>query len=188
MSEIWAEAGDTFFTRSRGWLGRIIRHAETEIDPDDKAWANHTGVVVESGWVGGEAQPQAIVVEALWHVRRGALRLNGTEVRIFRPIPAYDEAELGRFIAAAEKRVGQDYGWWKLLLIYGKRLTGYPFEKLFFVKNKPICSISAGEVNEEARRRSETWPGFGRPPMEGTPDSMMDFARENPGFWWEVGE
>ncbi len=68
---LYAERGDTFFTHSESRLGAVIRAGETDSDESkvsawkqigyalltgkdlakNGTWANHTGVVVESGWL-----------------------------------------------------------------------------------------------------------------------------------------
>jgi hypothetical protein len=189
MRGIWAERGDTFFTRSESVLGRLIRYGET--DPgEDAPWTNHCGVVVESGWIlppdaNGSHQP-AVVVEALWHTRRGPLKLNGNAVRVFRPVPEYTEEEIGRFVAEAETYVGARYGWWKLVFQLGDRVIfrgRKVLTHLLFIKTRPICSFLAAWVNFDAR----TSPGFGMDPETADPDSMMDFCLAHPEFWWEPG-
>jgi hypothetical protein len=209
QAPIFVRRGDTFFTRSGSLLGQLIRWGETH-PGDESSWANHTGVVVEAGWIGtptvtqGYLIPgydkQAVVVEALWHTRRGPLKLNGTLVRVFRPVPPYTEEELGRFVADAGTYVGDKYGWWKLLGLLGDR-TFFKGRKvissLFFVKSRPICSFLSALVGAAARAIGKawrpdpmgpvvTWPGFGCPPQAADPDTMMDFCLAHPEYWAEV--
>src|SRR3972149_5199702 len=133
MTPIYVYAGDVFFTRSSSILGKLIRWAET--DPgEEPTWTNHTGVVVEDGWIGRASEPceggpsyranhhstcdcdhpDAIVIEALSSVRRGPLKVNGVSVRVFGPVPPYTTPELEAFVMAAEEVVGAKYGGWKL--------------------------------------------------------------------------
>ena len=184
---LYVQSGDTFFTRSNSVLGRLIRWGQTE-KGEEPAWTNHTGVVVKEGWVknpGDLHQPEAEVVEALWHTREGVLKLNGNKVRVFRPVPRYDDVERARMIAEAKAHVGENYGWWKLLGFLAKRFTGVDVPKLFFVKSRPICSFLAALANDAARRRSAEWPGFGMPPQAADPDEMLDFCEKSP-YWQEV--
>ena len=217
MTALWVERGDTFFTHSKSMLGRLIRWGETDPGETNGTWANHTGVVVESGWIGtpdfganldtiaaglrtAQASPrQAVVVEALWHVRRGPIKLNGIEVRVFRPSPAYTEEEKLRLVTEADTYVGARYGWWKLFGLLGDRMIfrgKKVISKLFFIKSRPICSFLAAIANEAGRRigttvrlhtaAQATWPGFGMAPQSADPDEMMDFCLSHPEFWEEV--
>lgn len=188
MKALYTERGDTLFTYSNSLLGRLIRWGETDPGETNGTWANHTGVVVESGWIGNPKIPgykEAVVVEALWKTRRGPLKLNDIEVRVFRPVPQYTEEEKQRFVVAADKYVGDTYGWWKLLfhladraLFKGKKVLTH----LLFIDKRPICSYLAAHVNEAARPSG----GFGIDPETADPDSMMDFCLKNPQFWEEV--
>lgn len=183
MEPIYVKAGDTFFTRSESWLGKAIRWAEAEQN-DPNSWANHTGVVVQDGEIRGANT--AVVIEALWKTRKGPLLgLNGTAVRVFRPVPPYSPEELARFKAEAETYVGDTYGWWKLgfhlldrLFFKGKKVLTH----LLFVKKRPICSFLAAYVNEAARSGEH----FGIDPETADPDSMMDYCLANPQLWEEV--
>lgn len=206
---IWAEAGDTFFTRSSSKLGGVIRWGETDEDEakrGEESWANHTGVVVESGWIGPPGPEQtsphagsAIVVEALWKTRRGVLDLDDLEgVRVFRPVPAYDPLELEHFRREAESYVGDTYGWWKLIGFLVKRATKGRIDptRLYFLRDRPICSYLAAWVNQKAQSvrrilaRQGTRPDaaypFGMPPQSADPDEMMDFCLMRRSEWREV--
>lgn len=194
MKPIYARAGDTFFTRSNSLLGKAIRWGEQDCDEKEPSWTNHSGVVVADGWIGNEAQlrqenrPVAVVVEALWKTRRGPLKVNGTEVRVFRPKPAYAGDELQLFALLAAHYVGDTYGWWKLLGFLLKRATCGKIDitNFYFIDSRPICSYLAAHVNDAARKRSASWPGFGMDPDAADPDGMMDFCLNHPEFWEEV--
>lgn len=221
MKLVYVEAGDTFFTHSNTLLGRLIRWGETDPGETNGTWANHTGVVIQSGWIGeplagtlalsvlGPSR-QAIVIEALWHTRRGPLKVNGIDIRVFRPIPRYSPAELGRFTREAERYVGAKYGWWKLLVQLGDRSIFRGRKVLstaLFMKDRPICSFLAGQVNQAAygleygiarmkyiadhpqapAQDPDTYGyAFGIPPQAADPDEMMDFCIEHPQWWEEV--
>ena len=149
MTVLYAKRGDVFFTHSNTLLGRVIRWGEQDkTDKGAASWANHTGVVVEAGWI-GTTLPQATVVEALWKTRRGPLVLNGTDVRIFRPVPAWTEQELQVFVTTANGYVGATYGWWKLLVqLADKQLFGgrKVLTTGLYRDDRPICSYLAGKV------------------------------------------
>ena len=212
MRPIYVKSGDVFFTRSSTVLGKLIRWAET--DPNEtETWANHTGVVDEEGWVGAEGIPPAvmpadhpaIVIEALWHTRRGPLVLNGTKVRFFRPVPGYSYTEVGAFWREAKTYVGDKYGWWKLgvqladrLLFKGKKIltTG------LYIKSRPICSFLVAMATQQAQSADRTIKrvkahldrgdnglavyAFGCVPQAADPDTMMDYCLANPSEWQEV--
>lgn len=205
MTALYAQAGDVFFTKSSTILGRLIRWGEKDKGEVEATWANHAGVVVEDGYIGGGPGlrgPAAIVIEALWKTRKGPLVLNGTEVRVFRPVPAWTAEELEHFIAAAEPYVGDKYGWHKLLvqladkLIFGgkKRLT-----TLLHIQNRPICSFLAALVVHAAQskervaarvmagyKNGEAFYAFGIPPQAADPDEMLDWCETHTDLWNEV--
>lgn len=194
MRPIYARSGDVFFTRSNSLLGRAIRWAET--DPNEEpTWANHTGVVVASGWIappswtyepGAEYLPEytrrATVVEALWKTRKGELKVNGIEVRVFGPVPDLTPEELAAFRAEADEYVGDTYGWWKLLfhladraIFKGKKVLS----KTLHVDKRPICSYLAAKVC------AVVGSTFGMDPAAATPDEMLDYCEGTPDEWVE---
>jgi len=186
MRPIYAHAGDVFFNHSTSLLGRAIQWGET--DPGETpAWANHTGVVVESGWVvppGTEAPGEsAIVVEALWKTRRGPLQLDDiTEVRVFGRKPALTAEQVERMRTAASAYVGDTYGWWKLLFQLADRIwfTGKKvFSELLHKDDRPICSYLAAKVFDSVGVR------FGVDPQAADPDGMMDYCQTHPEEWEE---
>ena len=208
VTPVYVTAGTTFFTHSSTLLGKLIRFGETDKNEEKgSTWANHTGIVVDDGWVGA-TDPQAVqatVIEALWHVRKGPLVLNGTEARFFRPIPAYDAAELVRFKAEAETYVGSKYGWWKLLVLLADRqLFGGKkvLSTALYAKNRPICSFLAAYVNQVAQSSERivarvaahvgrgdngaAYYAFGMAPQSADPDEQMDYCLANPSEWEEV--
>ena len=209
MTPIYVYAGDVFFTHSSTLLGRAIRWAETD-SGEAPTWANHAGVIVQSGWIGpagaylpgcglilNELHPQAVVVEALWETRRGPLVLNGTLVRVFGPIPPYTPEELSRFLDAAGSFVGTRYGYWKLAGFLVKRWTKGRVDptKWYFIDGRPICSYLAAKVSDAARKIGTIvrtvagvlipWGGFGVPPQAADPDSMLDYCESHPDEWKE---
>lgn len=205
---LYAQAGDVFFTKSKTILGRLIRWGEKDKGETEATWANHAGVVVEDGWIMPLSpdttfgERQAIVIEALWHTRKGPLVLNGTEVRVFRPVPPWTPAELERFKAAAEPYVGDKYGWWKLLFQLADKLAGRKlFTVLLHKDERPICSylaakvVGAAEGVERITARikllgptlnGRSFFAFGMPPQAVDPDEGMDFCLAHPELWEEV--
>lgn len=193
MKPVYVRAGDVFFTRSESVLGKLIRWAET--DPgEEPTWANHTGVVVESGWIGPagsrvgnlnvpiEQARQAVVVEALWKTRRGPLKVNGIDVRVFGPIPNPTPEELDAFRAEAATYVGDTYGWWKLLFHLADRAIfkgRKVLSKTLYVDKRPICSYLAAKVGAVVGLT------YGMDPAAATPDEMLDYCESNPDEWVE---
>ena len=198
MKPFQVAKGDTFFTRSNSWLGRLIRWGEK--DPgEEAAWTNHAGVVVEDGWIGDPGIPgykEAIVIEALSTVRKGPLKLNGVDVRVFRPIPVYTPMEKVYFVTEANKFLGEKYGWWKLFLQLGDRAIfrgRKVLSNISFIDKRPICSYLSAKVNNAARKLGSKGPGYAYWPLYGLllpeaadPDTMLDFCEHNPTFWEEV--
>jgi hypothetical protein len=178
MAPIYAPVGSVFFTRSSSLLGLAIRWAET--DPDEEpTWANHTGVIVQGGWIGGPGV-QAEVVEALWKTRRGPLKVNGVAVRVFAPTRPIN---LIRFRAVADSYVGATYGWWKLLFHLADRafFRGRKvLSKTLHIDERPICSYLAAKVF------AAVGVGFGVQPEAATPDEMMDYCLDHPDEWEEI--
>ncbi len=190
---VWAERGDTAFTRSNSLLGRLIRWGERE-KGEEAPWTNHALVIVEDGWLGEPdswLHKEAVVVEALWKTRKGTWEgwKEGTDIRVFRPVPEYTEEEKSRFVADANHYVGDKYGYWKLGGFLIKRFTGINVPELFFIDNRPICSYLAAKVNDAARKinlRIGGWLGFGMHPQAADPDEMLDWCETHPEYWQEV--
>lgn len=207
---LYVQAGDVFFTKSKTILGRLIRWGEKDKGEVEATWANHAGVVVEDGWIGetpafyqrNPGAPEAVVIEALGHVRKGPLVLNGTEVRVFRPVPPWTALELARFRSTAEPYVGDKYGWWKLLFQLADKLVGRKlFTTLLHNDERPICSYLAAKVVQAAEDTSRitaritklgatmngrAYFSFGMPPQAVDPDEGMDFCLAHPELWQEV--
>jgi len=196
---IYAHEGDVFFTRSNSMLGRLIRWAET--DPDEEgtngAWANHTGVVVQDGWIvppSDDAPHQvalAVVVEALWKTKKWewwkahrAQVMDGQRIKVFGPREPRTKWEKVCFQNAAAEYVGDTYGWWKLgahlldrVLFKGKKTLS----KLLRIDNRPICSYLA------AKCQAAQGMTFGMEPQAADPDEMLDFCESPKGriLWIE---
>lgn len=178
---LYAYQGDTFFTRSDSLLGRLIRWVET--DPkEEKTWANHTGVVVKSGWLvppdPSKPTKLAVVVEALWHVKEWEWWtahknevLNGQRIVAYGPLEPRTAEERAAFLETAQSFVGARYGWWKLFahaidraVFKGKKRVS----RLLFMKGRPICSFLSAIANA-AQNMS-----FGMKPEAADPDEMLD--------------
>jgi hypothetical protein len=179
---LYVRAGDVFFTHSETALGNMIRWAETDPGETNGTWANHTGVVVEDGWLIPPAplvlsqdyptkEPiearfiAATVIEALWKTRRGPLDTSTVQVRVFRPVPSLTPEELTRFIARAESFVGATYGWWKLLVQLADRAI-FKGRKILttamYLDKRPICSYLAAKVYAFAESQSRAMARFAK--------------------------
>jgi hypothetical protein len=185
---LYAYAGDVFFTRSESMLGKLIRWAET--DPgEEKTWTNHTGVVVEDGWLvpPSPSKPcqEAVVVEALWHVKKWEWWeahwkevMEGQRIVAFGPRDPRNAEEQLRFREVAESFVGDRYGWWKLgahlldrAIFKGRKVIS----KMLFIDKRPICSYLAAKAQEAQGM------GFGVKPEAADPDEMLDFCQSKLG-------
>lgn len=171
MGGLWANAGDVFFTHGDSVLSRLIRWAETDPKETNGAWANHTGLVVNSGWLipplsmrdeipawpclAGTVEALGTVTNGKWweHHKKDVLA-GKYQVRAFRSIPPLTPVELDRLREAANEALGQKYGWWKLFahladraIFKGRKV----FSTLMFVTGRPICSFFAARAFEHAR-------------------------------------
>lgn len=177
--------GDIVFTRGTSLLGRLIRWAETG-KGEEKTWANHVGVVVKAGHIvpseiGGElTPPAAVVVEALmrvecWEWWPAHKDETGAGLMVYAPrIPEFRRAIIAR---AAEKFVGDKYGWWKLFfhladraLFGGKKV----FSSMLRIDKRPICSYVAAVAAAQAG------VSFGMIPRSADPDEMLDYCQSHP--------
>ena len=176
------EAGDLFFTRSDSWLGKAIRLMTREIGEPPSIY-QHVGIVVKSAptWA------DAVVVEALASgvVERrfgDGYDLTAKRVEVWR----YHDTKTRRLAAfKARKRIGQNYGYLKLLLHAGDWLVSRGrfrlLRRLGKVDRWPICSYLAAvaykRADQEVRaaskvQRSPFWRGFNPETM--TPDDLHD--------------
>lgn len=170
-------SGDVFFSRSDTALGKLIRWAQ-RAPGEEKSWANHTGLFVETG--GFE---QAAVVEALGRVRLGPLE-GPIEVEVWRH-SGLDADTRHRITTYAERQVGNKYGWWKLLFHLGDRLLFKGEKKvssLLRLEKRPICSFLVAMAYSKAGIH---FNGFR--PEAADPDEMHDFVKASP-VWTLVGK
>jgi hypothetical protein len=186
--------GDVVLTRSKtGVLGRIIRWFENE--PGDPAEYNHTGVVVDAGVIPPGPGAGPLMVEALWHTRKGPVwdfygpsqGRNRPLIAVYRPNVRSDVRT--RIAVKAESYVGDKYGWWKLLFHAADwwltKQAGHEvrfFRRLNLVKDRPICSYLVGESYAAGGLF------FGADPETLSPDDIADYCRANPlRFEWVFG-
>ena len=197
------EPGDVILTRGRSWISRAIRLMTRERS-EPPTVVNHAGMVVKAAatWASCE------VVEALGAgVTRRKLgdgyNLQRDRVQVWR----YCGPSEGLAFAAAklaERRVGQRYGYVKLLLHAGDWLVTRGRFKLFRrlgrVDRWPICSYLVAVAFEEARTFQDLenpewlngdtkddfppsppmWPGFNSYAM--TPDDLHDVVTGSPDW------
>jgi hypothetical protein len=171
------EEGDIVFTASNGILGRGIRWA-TRSKGESKTEANHVGLITTGG-----TKLNARITEALWKVETAFLfdryHKKGT-VAVFRPLNVTD----GQIVTIRNEvldHVGQRYGWWKLLLQFGKNKLGQEWMgKVMFIDDRPICSFLIALAFEKAGLT------FGIEGRSADPDEMMDYCLENPGNYQPI--
>lgn len=178
IADVRLEIGDMLLSRGDSWLGRAIRFWERQ-PGEAPARANHVGIVVE----GGNIQ-QAVIVEALWTVKRHGLWENyhntANLVCILRP-PELSLADQEAIAAAAAGYVGRKYGWLKIGAHMGDRLlermtlglwrNPFVLRRLASMDQYPICSW----VVEKAYAAAGI--GFGVPAGSADPDDLEDGAR-----------
>jgi hypothetical protein len=170
--------GDIVLTRSKSLIGSAIRYFEAR--PGDPAWANHVGIIVTAG-----TDFTAVLVEALWKVRRGPLwDLYGPpagpadkrpEIQVYRlcePLPDHRQAAA----AHAETFVGRRYGvhkiaahaadWW-LTRKLGAEV--FAFRRLLRMDRYPICSYLVADA------WAQGGVSFEVPPGSADPDHVHDY-------------
>jgi len=185
----FAQPGDVFFTRGTSLLSRAIRWAE-RMPGEDETWTNHVGVVTTPGYfVPPDCKPHtlAMVSEALWHVEHHEWWANnkknqGQCVAVFRPYGLSDY-RVRQIVSDALSRTGDRYAWWRLFGFLGERLTYgcLPLTKLFFLKERNVCSNHAGL----AMMKGGVY--FGQQPFDLDPDEMLDYCMAHPRLFQFVG-
>jgi hypothetical protein len=185
----FAQPGDVIFTQGQDLLQKAIRWAERS-HGESKSWCNHTGLVTRPGYLvppDCREQNLAWVSEALWHVENHNWfeyheENQGYSVAVFRPYGVSGK-HIRAIVANAESRTGDRYAWWRLFGFLGERLTGglVPFTKLFFLKERNVCS------NHVALAMIEGGVWFGQQPFELDPDEMMDYCMAHPDEFRFVG-
>lgn len=163
------KAGDIVFTRSKHWLGRIIRWFERS-KGEEESQANHVGIVVTPG-----NETSALIVEALWSVKCHTLedQYGGKDelVCIYRPINLTDD-DLKIIVRSAKSYVGKPYGPLKLLLHAADRLLGGVtlFRHFAVLDQFPVCSYVV------AKSYAEAGYYFGVDAQAADPDDIWDFC------------
>jgi hypothetical protein len=178
------EPCDIFFTRSKTWLGWLIRTC-TRAPGESRTWAQHVGMIVSEG-----EDLDAIAIEALTTVERHPLRDEygdgKTELIVYRPINLTD-AEKIIIMVAAHADVGKQYGYGKLLLHFGdwccSEVVGRDvclFRRLALVDKFPICSFAVARWWAAAKKF------FGVKVGAASPDDIWDFCQGNPDKYQRV--
>lgn len=162
--------GDIGFVRGSGLLAKPIRWFET--DPgEEPTWPNHQLTFTKKG-----SLYTAECIEALWHVKEHvwykAYSNKRCELEVWRYHTQTPE-QIQREVEWLKRQVGNRYGWWKLITLGLKRLTGIGFDKIHFLESRPICSVLSALGKDKGQVR------FGRHPMCVTPDNAHDHVRKH---------
>jgi hypothetical protein len=189
LDDVYLFPGDLVFVRSPSLLGKLIRFF-TRGEGESPTETNHVAGVVEGGPAKNGAS-SAQIVEALWHVRRGALydlyKDSDSELQVWRcGILGGDDA--ANVVVEVEKQVGEQYGVLKIVLQLGDSLLAralhkqdvYFFRAIGGLKSFPICSFLWARAYDVGARIT-----FGVPVNAATPDDMLDWCVAH-NSWWRV--
>jgi hypothetical protein len=172
------KAGDILLTHNPKLLGKLIRFFESR--PGDKAEYNHTAIIVKEG-----DERSSELVEAMWKTHQillwdGYGTPHKDSIAVYRPLNIPPD-KISLIVEKAKSYIGDQYGWWKLLLhaadwqlfaSTGKDL--YFFRRLAFIDKYPICSWVV------ANAYSRAGYDFGVPPNEASPHDIQDFVETHP--------
>ena len=187
---LFAQPGDIYFTRGSNLLGKLIRWAERSKD-EEKTWANHVGVVTTPGWMVPPETDKphlfAWVSEAFWHIGHHEWWNRHKEnenysVMVFRPRHMTNE-QVEMVVNDALSRTGNRYAWWRIpgFLVEKLSFGKMKVSKLFFMKNRNVCS------NHVALAFDEIGIRFEEEPLELDPDDMFDYCAENSNLFQFIG-
>lgn len=172
--------GDIFLTRGRGFISRAIRFFTRSIG-ESRTKVNHVGLVVEGG-----SPEEAVVVEALSRVVRHPLTARyggkrGDEVAVYRALTISPE-EVRRIVKAAERYLGKEYGYFKIVLHFLDWLLqgAYVFRRLGRMDPYPICSWLVAYAYDKVGK----W--FGVPPEAADPDHIWDYLVAHPAEYMQI--
>ena len=141
-------------------LSRLIRGMSRR-EGESPTWASHSGVIAEQ---------HGLVIEALWTVKRRSLfdYQGKSQVCVFRA-PFVSPGRGLRIADAAANRLGQKYGWWKILQHAHGRAARIARN------DRQICSQLVAECYAEVCYGFS----FGVEPNEAQPDDLLDYAVGN---------
>lgn len=164
---------DLFFTREPGSLLSMAILWATREEGEAPTEASHVGAIVTTGELQEVECIEAlrrVKVHGLWDRYHG----RGSELTIYRPVNLSARQQV-RILDRLHSRVGQRYGYAKLLLHLLRKLTGDPdWLRLSFLDRWPICSyLTAVEFEREGLT-------FGVEGRMATPDDMLDFCQAHP--------
>jgi hypothetical protein len=172
MPQVSTKRGDIFLTQGDSFVSKAIRFF-TRSTGESRTMVNHVGVVTSAGPV-----EDAKVVEALSKVKRRKLsKYKGgkTKVAVFRPV-GLDDNEISNIVVYANKQVGKDYGYVKIVAHLLDWCLGgvYVFRKMARMEKYPICSWLVAYAYDEVGQ------DFGVEPWAADPDHIWDYVTQSP--------
>lgn len=172
------QPGDVFFTRSKTFLGKLIRTC-TRIIGESRTKANHVGIV-RLALAGG---PQhTLVIEALSRVKMHRFEdqydPRKTDIWVYRHL-GLSRSRKARIAGRAMSYVGATYGYVKIVahLLDWCLLGAYVFRRIFASDRYPICSWLAEHALAAGGVR--LMPHFGA-----SPDDLWDVVANSED--WEL--
>lgn len=174
----YLKPGDIILTRGEGWLDEAVRRFSA-VGKEKEAFVNHVGIVVRGGqdFPFEKGQHEAIIVEALSHVKRHPLRDQygdgKTQIAIFRP-KLINKYKISKIVKKANEYVGDSYGYIKIVAHLLDYFLGgaYFFRRLANMDKYPICSWLVAEAYASIGHN------FGVPAGAASPDDIYDYCRK----------
>lgn len=170
------EPGDIFLVSGKGWFSKAIRYF-TRRPGEERSEITHVGLLTMPGSVHG-----ATAIEALRVVRRAPFSAHlGETLTVFRP-KNLTEGDVSAIVNRAEKYVGRQYGYLKILAHALDGLLGgaYVFRRFTNADAYPICSWLVAHAYLAAGK------DFGVQAGAATPDDIADFVVRNPDKYEQV--
>jgi len=173
MADLYVQSFDLALVRNRSLMGRIIRWA-TRSRGEEPTYANHVGVILNSGEMPTHWHAAAIVEAQKKVVHRPFRALEGRDMVIFRPL-TLTQPQQRAIRNELLYHVGHGYAWWKLGVHLYAKLTGHKAPlKWVDTSGSDICS----DLVAKAWKRAGLT--FGVRAKFATPDDIFDYCVANP--------